>query len=212
MFHLILLLGLGLAKASDPQSPTSFVVDFETDVPGTMSINVTRSLAPLGSDRFYALVQDKFFDAAAFFRVVPNFVVQFGIAGTPTENHKWDVTIPDDPVISSNAVGTLTFATAGPNTRTTQLFINLKTNKNLDGQGFAPFGTVINGMDIAAKIFNPTPGKSGGVDQNQYTNKGNKWLKKAYPKVNFITKATIRASTAAASAETLIDQIRVRRP
>jgi cyclophilin family peptidyl-prolyl cis-trans isomerase len=123
---IIPILLLAAASASDPKAPESFTVEFETDVPGKMTLNITRKSAPFGVDRFYALVKDNFFNQAAFFRVVPSFVVQFGIAGTPSENMKWDQIIPDDPVIESNVEGTLTFATAGPDTRTTQLFINLK--------------------------------------------------------------------------------------
>ena len=122
---------------------------------------------------------------------VPNFVVQFGIAGTPAENQKWSTPIKDDPVVGSNTAGTIVYATAGPNTRTSQLFINYQDNKGLDAQGFAPFGKVVSGMDTAKLIFNPTPGSSGGIDQGQYTSKGNAWLKAQYPKANFITKATI---------------------
>ena len=134
---------------------------------------------------------DKFYDEAAFFRVVPGFVVQFGIAGDPAETQKWSTPIKDDPVVASNTVGTIVYATAGPNTRTGQLFINYANNTSLDHQGFAPFGVVVSGMETAVKIFNPTPGSSGGIDQGQYTSKGNAWLKGKYPKANFITKATI---------------------
>jgi cyclophilin family peptidyl-prolyl cis-trans isomerase len=136
------------------------------------------------------LIQDNFYDAAAFFRVVPDFVVQFGIAGTPAENKKWTTPIKDDPVLKSNLKGTIVYATAGPNTRTSQLFINFKDNGGLDAQGFAPFGKVLSGMATVVAIHNPTPGQSGGVDQGAYTEKGNTWIKKTYPSINFITKAT----------------------
>jgi peptidyl-prolyl cis-trans isomerase A (cyclophilin A) len=98
--------------------------------------------------------------------------------------------VKDDPVLKSNIKGTVVYATAGPNTRTSQLFVNYADNKNLDSQGFAPFGTVVSGMETLVAIHNPTPGSSGGVDQEQYTSKGNDWIRKAYPKVNFLTKAT----------------------
>ena len=175
-------------------APATYHVTFATDVPGhsdPIVVEVTRSLAPLGADHFYALVQDGFYNEAAFFRVVPNFVVQFGIAGTPAENVKWKKPIQDDPVVGSNVKGTITYATAGPNTRTSQLFINYKDNTNLDSQGFAPFGKVVSGMDTALAIYNPTPGSSGGINQNSYESKGNTWLKEQYPKANFITNATI---------------------
>jgi peptidyl-prolyl cis-trans isomerase A (cyclophilin A) len=118
-----------------------FVVDFVTDVPGTFTVTVTRANAPLGADHFRKLVEDKFYDAAAFFRVVPGFVVQFGIAGIPAENAKWKVPFLDDPVVASNTAATIVYATAGKNTRTTQLFVNYGDNKRLDAMGFAPFGT-----------------------------------------------------------------------
>lgn len=140
---------------------------------------------------FISSLQANYYDQNAFFRVVPNFVVQFGISGDPATNKKWTGTIKDDPVIKSNIAGTIVYATAGANTRTTQLFINYANNARLDSMGFAPFGTVISGMDTAKKIFNPTPTSSGGVDQGEYTKDGNDWIKKKYPSINFITKATI---------------------
>ena len=131
------------------------------------------------------------YNDAAFFRVVPSFVVQFGIAGTPAENAKWKAAIKDDPVVASNKVGTLTYATAGPNTRTSQLFINLADNTNLDSQGFAPFGRVIKGLDVVRAIINPTPSSSGGVDQHAYETQGNAWIKAAYPNINSIRYMTM---------------------
>ena len=185
----------GRALGEDPKGPPSYFLDFHTDVgvgDGVISFNITRALAPLGADHLYALVQDGFYDAAAFFRVVPDFVAQFGIAGVPAENYKWDHAIKDDPVKQSNSKGSLVYATAGPDTRTTQLFVNYKDNGRLDSMGFAPLGNIVKGMDVALAIFNPTPGNSGGVDQGQYTNKGNEWIKQQYPKINFILNATIR--------------------
>jgi peptidyl-prolyl cis-trans isomerase A (cyclophilin A) len=173
-----------------------YTVRFSTDVPGDFVINVTRAWAPLGADHFKALVDGGFYSSpAAFFLVVPNFVFQFGISGDPSENTKWKTPIKDDPVKKSNVEGTITYATAGPNTRTTQLFINYKDNKNLDSQGFAPFGVVTSGMDILEKIYNPTPSSSGGVDQGEYESRGQSWIKKAYPKVNSITKVSIESTT-----------------
>ena len=122
---------------------------------------------------------------------MPDFVVQFGISGDPATNKKWETPIKDDKVIQSNVAGTIVYATAGPNTRTTQLFINYIDDSRLDSMGFAPFGTVISGMETAKKIFNPTPGNTGGVDQGEYTSKGNDWIKAKYPKINFITNTTI---------------------
>ena len=106
-------------------------------------------------------------------------------------NKKWNETLKDDPVIASNIAGTISYATAGPDTRTTQLFINLADNARLDKMGFAPFGAVVSGMDVVSRIFNPTPNSSSGVDQGMYETKGNAWIRRKYPQINFITKAEV---------------------
>jgi peptidyl-prolyl cis-trans isomerase A (cyclophilin A) len=118
-------------------------------------------------------------------------VVQFGISGSPAETAKWDVAIRDDPVRGSNLNGTISFATAGPNTRTSQLFINTANNAGLDGQGFAPLGRVVSGMNTVLAITNPTPGSSGGIDQDAYTKGGFPWIQKHYPMVNSIVKTSV---------------------
>ena len=188
----VLLLG-AVALAAATTAPDTFKVVFETDVAlgdGQIVLNVTKSLAPIGAQRVWDLVNAKFFDEAAFFRVVPKFVVQFGIAGNPAVEAQWiNKDLKDDPVKASNLKGTLVFATAGPNTRTTQLFINYVDNTFLDSQGFAPFGVVTKGLDVAVAVFNPTPGNTGGIDQGSYETKGNTWLKAQYPKANFIKSA-----------------------
>ena len=176
--------------------PATYSVVFETDVGGLPSsdvvINITTALAPNGAAHFLDLVEDGFFDGAAFFRVVPDFVVQFGIAGTPAENAKWKAAIPDDPVIASNTEGAITYAaTSEPNSRTTQVFINTANNTQLDAQGFAPFGRVVAGMDVMKAVYNPTPGDSGGVSQAEYMTRGDDWIRTAYPGINFITKASV---------------------
>ena len=133
-------------------APETFKAQFIT-TKGKIIIEVTRSLAPNGADRFYNLVRSGFFTDIAFFRVLPGFMCQFGIHGDPSVSAKWrDANISDDAVKGSNTRGTVTFATAGPNTRTTQLFINFGDNSSLDGQGFSPFGKVIEGMDVVDKI------------------------------------------------------------
>jgi peptidyl-prolyl cis-trans isomerase A (cyclophilin A) len=179
----------------DPIAPETFTVQFLTDVDnGTAEpivLFVNRSWAPLGADRFYSLIQDRYYDCAAFFRVVPDFVVQFGIAAIPEETAKWDTTIPDDPVLVSNLKGTVSFATAGPDTRTTQLFINYVDNSQLDASGFAPFALVQSGMETALAITNPTPGNSNGINQLLYTKKGNEWLLEEYPMTNLITSSAL---------------------
>ena len=111
-------------------------------------LSICPDLAPLGVDRFKELVEAKFFDKSPFFRYVPSFIVQFGIAYDPDVNSKWAHNeIEDDPVLTSNMQGTIVFATAGPDTRTSQLFINFKDNSGLDAQGFAPFGNVVSGLE-----------------------------------------------------------------
>jgi len=175
-----------------PIALADFQVRFTTDVPGDVVINVTNSWAPLGAAQFEALVASGYYTfPAAFFRVVPDFVVQFGISGDPATNAKWTTPIKDDPVVTSNVMGTITYATAGPNTRTTQLFVNYEDNERLDSQGFAPFGKVVEGMEILLKLHNPTPGSRDGVDQDNYTLQGQSWIERAYPGINSITGASI---------------------
>lgn len=184
------------SPSPDPPSPDSFVVQLDTNVEVNgqhaepIVIFVNRSWAPLGADRFYSLVKDGFFNQAAFFRVVPDFVVQFGISASPKETEKWNTIIPDDPVLISNEPWTVSYATAGPETRTSQLFINYIDNGRLDEMGFAPFGYVLSGRDTAVAILNPTPGDSNGVDQDEYTAKGNPWILKKYPDISLITCVT----------------------
>jgi cyclophilin family peptidyl-prolyl cis-trans isomerase len=166
---------LALGAAADPVAPASFRVAFETTIaPQPVYIDVNRSLAPLGADRFHATVVDGFYNESAFFRVVPGFVVQWGISGDHAKNEKWlHREIMDDPVVGTNTIATVTYADAGPDTRSTQIFVNLQDNSKLDAQGFAPFGTV-DSVSLATmrNAFNPTPSSSGGVDQNAYELKG----------------------------------------
>lgn len=135
------------------KAPAVFKAKFTTTA-GDFVVEVHRDWAPLGADRFYNLVKYGYFTNAAFFRVVPGFVVQFGLSAQPALNKVWKTaTIADDPVVQSNKRGNLVFATAGPNTRTTQLFINYGDNSRLDRMGFAPFGSVVEGMDVVDKIY-----------------------------------------------------------
>ena len=176
-------------------APESFVVNFFTDAPTEnnepIKMEVTRSWSPQGVDRFYALILDNYYQCAAFFRVVPDFVVQYGIAAEPDETAKWDTTIPDDPVLKSNVEWTVSFATAGPDTRTTQVFINYVNNSQLDDQGFSPFAVVTSGFDTALAIVNPTPDSSNGISQPLYTKGGNEWLYSKYPNTTLITKVEL---------------------
>jgi peptidyl-prolyl cis-trans isomerase A (cyclophilin A) len=163
-------------------------------------IEVNREWAPVGADRFHELVSKGFFDECRFFRVVPDFMVQFGINGDPAVQKEWrDARVKDDKVTQSNKRGYITFATSGPNSRTSQVFINFKDNSFLDRQGFAPFGKVVEGMDVVDKI-NAEYGES--PDQFSIQSKGNEYLKKEFPKLDYIKKATVlSAETADEKAE-----------
>ena len=165
---------------------------------GDITIQVTRSWAPLGADRFYNLVRHGFYNGAAFFRIVPGFVVQFGLSGDPAVNKAWkNANFKDDPVTQSNRPGYLTFATAGPNTRTTQLFINLGNNAPLDGQGFAPFGQVTSGMDVVQKLYT---GYGERPDQGSITEQGKAYIDKNFPMIDKIETATISSPAGAPPA------------
>ena len=173
------------------KAPATYKVKFDT-TRGVFTVTVTRSWAPLGADRFYNLVKHHFYDNAAFFRVVPGFVVQFGISPTPAVSAAWKGSnIKDDAVTQSNKRGSVTFATAGPNTRTTQVFINLKENGRLDGMGFSPFGVVDgNGMNVVEMMYEGY-GDNAGPDQDQLEKQGDPYLKKGWPKLDYIKSATI---------------------
>ena len=137
----------------DEKAPDVYKVKFDTSK-GSFVVEVHRDWAPNGADRFYNLVENGFYNDARFFRVISDFMVQFGINGNPKISQVWqDANIPDDPVKQSNIRGMITFATAGPDTRTTQVFINFGDNAALDGQGFSPFGKVISGMDVVDSLY-----------------------------------------------------------
>ena len=160
-----------------------------TTTKGDVVIEVTRAMAPLGADRIYNLVKYGFFNGAGFFRVVPGFVVQFGLSAVPAVNAAWDnAKLTDDPVQGSNVRGTVCFATSGPNTRTTQLFVNLGDNVRLDSMGFAPFGKVVEGMEAVDKIYS---GYGERPDQNRITKQGAAYLKANFPEMDAITKGVI---------------------
>jgi peptidyl-prolyl cis-trans isomerase A (cyclophilin A) len=205
------------AKASllDPASlnqkaPEVYRVKFTT-TKGDVVVQVTRAWAPRGADRFYNLIKHDFYTDASFFRVLPGFVAQFGISTRPEVSKAWArATIPDDPVKQSNARGTLTFATAGPNTRTTQIFINLAENTQLDRMGFAPFGKVVEGMDVVEKLYSgygEGAPQGNGPDQGRLTNEGKAYLERNFPLLDRIKTAIIlpapsaSASSAAKSAK-----------
>jgi peptidyl-prolyl cis-trans isomerase A (cyclophilin A) len=179
-------------------APAVFQANFVTSV-GDFVIEVHRDWAPKGADRFYNLVKNGFYDDCRFFRVVPNFMVQFGINGDPAIQQHWrDANIPDDPVKQSNKRGFVTFANAGPNTRSTQIFISfVDRNAFLDATGFAPFGQVISGMETVDKI-NSEYGEGNPDMQPRLQREGNKYLAATYARMDYVKKATIVKAPAAA--------------
>ena len=176
------------------KAPDVYKVKFDTSQ-GTFEIEVHRDWAPNGADRFFNLVKNGFYNDTRFFRVIKGFMVQFGISGNPKISQVWrNANIPDDPVEESNLRGFVTFATAGPNTRTSQVFINYGDNPSLDGQGFAPFGKVISGLDGVQHLYsNYGEGapRGEGPDQSRVQTEGNAYLQKNFPQLDYIKKATI---------------------
>src|SRR5665213_3058542 len=150
---LLIACSAGAQKPSGEKAPETFKVNLDTSR-GPVVIEVLRVDAPIGADRFYNLVKAKYFDGARFFRVVPGFMAQFGLAADPAVTKAWDTPIQDDPVRASNVRGTVTFAATGsPNSRSTQLFINFADNSRLDSQRFAPIGRVMSGMENVDQIY-----------------------------------------------------------
>jgi peptidyl-prolyl cis-trans isomerase A (cyclophilin A) len=205
-FGVLVLASIGCEKKEAPSSssagpsvitpaqatetaPAQFTATFDTSR-GAFSIQVTREWAPQGADRFYNLVKGHYFDNTRFFRVVPGFMVQWGIHGDGQRvNSLWNnANIPDDPPKQSNSVGMVSFAMAGPNSRTTQVFINYKDNSRLDSMGFAPFGKVVSGMDVVNAIhssYGETP------NQGEIQSQGNEYLGRNFPNLDFVKKAEI---------------------
>lgn len=181
------------AKAVE-KAPETFKVKFET-TKGDFTLEITRAWSPLGADRFYNLVKAGFFSDIAFFRVIDGFMVQFGIHGNPEIAGIWrGARIKDDPVKQSNAKGYISYAMAGPNTRTTQFFINFGNNANLDGMGFSPFGKVTEGMGVVESIYSGYgEGAPNGMgpDQGLVQLQGNKYLKAEFPKMDYIKSAEL---------------------
>jgi peptidyl-prolyl cis-trans isomerase A (cyclophilin A) len=182
-----------LLDAASPEmkkkAPDTFLARFETNR-GVFVLDIERKLSPHGVDHFYNLVRNGYYDGNKFFRVVPNFIVQWGMHGDPAINKIWSAsTIMDDPVLMSNKKGTITFAKPGaPNARSTHLFINFKDNANLDRQGFAAFGHVSEGMDIVMAL-NAEYGQQ--PNQGMIGDGGNAYLNKHYPNLDTILSATI---------------------
>lgn len=208
LFSLIFAVAAGSAQELDPaqfyreilmnpdelneKAPSTFRVLFDTSK-GEFTVEVTRAWAPQGADRFYNLVANGYYDACRFFRVVKGFMVQFGISGDPQINAVWrSARIEDDRGKESNKRAYVTFAHAGPNTRTTQLFINYADNGFLDAQGFPPFGQVVQGMDVVDAINDEYGEKP---DQRRIQLEGNTYLDQTFPNLDFIKTAIIVPGT-----------------
>jgi peptidyl-prolyl cis-trans isomerase A (cyclophilin A) len=176
-------------SALKERAPAVYKVNFDTTA-GVFQIEVHTDWAPNGADRFYNLVKNGYYDGCRFFRVVPGFMVQFGINGNPAIQRNWEnANIPDEPVKQGNTRGVITFAKSGaPNSRTTQVFINFKDNSGLNRQGFAPFGKVISGMEVVDKIYSAYAERP---NQARIQAEGNAYLTKDFPKLDYIKKATI---------------------
>ncbi len=196
-------LALGCAGSSSPlrepgkltaQAPPVFQARFAT-TKGTFVIEVQRAWAPHGADRFYNLVGAGFYDGVKFFRAIKGFMVQFGIHGQPAVSKRWvEARIPDDPVEQANLRSFVSFATSGPDTRTTQVFVNLVDNKRLDASGFSPFGKVVSGMDVVDRLHNgygEGPPEGAGPDQEWIEADGNVYLEREFPALDAVKSATI---------------------
>lgn len=184
-----------ITKKVDSKTTKSVLIEFtignlngkEDDV-GTFVIKTQPSWSKLGVQRFIDLTKDKFWNECRFFRAIPNFIVQWGINGSKKKNDKWKKNIPDEGVKVPNKRGTVTYAMAGPNTRTHQMFINTKDNKFLDGQGFGPIGEVVRGMDVVDKIYNKYGEKP---NQGKIQNRGNEYLNQEFPLLSYIISAKV---------------------
>jgi homoserine O-acetyltransferase len=177
-------------------APPRFSVAVET-TKGTFVLEIERALAPRGVDRFHALVRAGYFDDSRFFRVVPGFIAQFGIAGDPAVAQVWkDRAFPDDSLRARNVRGTIAFAMTGPNTRTTQLFVSLADNSRLDAQGFSPLGRVVEGMDVVDRIYGGYGENAGGGmragKQARMMTEGNAHLDRDYPMLDRLIRAYVR--------------------
>ena len=177
------------------KSPDEFKVRFET-TRGDFAIEVVRFWSPHGADRFYNLATSGYFTDVAFFRVLDGFVAQFGIHGDPRVNQAWNsATIQDDEVKQRNQRGTIVFAKTGrPNSRSVQFFINFQDNFGLDGQGFSPFGRIGKGMDVVDSLYSgygEGAPQGRGPSQGRLQQEGNAYLKRDFPKLDYIKRAVI---------------------
>ena len=183
------------ATARSEHAPDVYRVKFQTSK-GDFLLQVNKAWAPLGAERFFQLVQSGFYDGARFFRVLSGFMAQFGIAGDPKVQSLWRMSpILDDPVKQTNSKGRITFAKSGANSRTTQVFINLVDNARLDSGGFAPFGEVVNGMDVVERLYSGYGEgypRGGGPKQDLIQMQGNEYLEKDFPRLDLVKKASLQ--------------------
>jgi peptidyl-prolyl cis-trans isomerase A (cyclophilin A) len=182
-------------KQLSERAPDVYRVKFETSR-GDFVIEVDRALAPRGADRFYNLIEEGFYNGSRFHRVVRNFIVQWGVNADPAVQRLWtNLRIQDDPVKGSNKKGTVCFAKLGPASRTTQVFINLRDNsKALDKEGFAPFGKVVEGMEVVESLYSSygeVAPRGNGPDPVQLEIQGNKYIESKFPRLDYIKRATL---------------------
>jgi peptidyl-prolyl cis-trans isomerase A (cyclophilin A) len=192
----------GTTLASAPDGSKSVLIEFTVanlngnpDDKGTFVLKTQPSWSKLGAQRVVELTNAGFWSDVRFFRVLKNFMAQFGLHGDPETNKKWKKTIADEGVKESNRRGTVSFAMSGPGSRDHQLFINFKDNKFLDSQGFAPIGNIVEGMDVVDRLYKGygeggPPGK--GPNQGKIQNQGNKYLKENFPKLSYIVSAKVK--------------------
>jgi peptidyl-prolyl cis-trans isomerase A (cyclophilin A) len=183
-----------LLPVQDAKAPAEFKVKLETSK-GDIVLKITREWAPKGADRFYALVQSGYYDECRFYRVLPKYIAQVGIHGDPKISLKWhEAAIDDDPVKQKNTRGRVTFAKGGPNSRTTNIFINLKDSTSLDRDGFAPFAEVVDGMDVADQLhsgYGEGAPKGRGPGQKKIYDEGNAYLLKDFKDLDYIKTARV---------------------
>lgn len=194
---LVIVLMIVMQGCGGAAAPETYKVLFNTSK-GDFTVEVRRDWAPKGADRFYELVKSGFYDGVRFFRVLRSprpFMAQFGLSGDPAVNAKWtNANIEDDPVKERNTRGRITFATAGPNTRTTQVFINYADNSRLDASGFAPFGEVTAGMEVVDQLYadyGEGAPDGRGPDQERIEKEGNAYLTKNFPQLDYVKSARI---------------------
>ena len=180
--------GLRNPSALTEQAPATFAAAFDTSK-GRFVVDVHREWAPIGADRFYNLVKSGFFNDVRFFRVIGGQLAQFGMHGNPAVQEAWrDAVVEDDPVKHGNTRGAVSFASRGPNTRTTQLFINLRDNSPYDRLGFSPFAEVVSGMDVVDSLYS---GYEERPEQPLIDEEGNAYLTREFPNLDYIKQAAI---------------------